>query len=51
MREEVYCELCEKLVDTTPFIGEKYHKFKDGVYCGKCAKIRVEKNRGEKHKS
>lgn len=43
--KEVFCTVCGRKINTLPFIGERYHQFKDGYYCDKCAKIKVEKNR------
>lgn len=45
---ETYCQRCEKEINTTPFIGEKFFKFKDGIYCEHCAKVKVEENRKKK---
>jgi hypothetical protein len=47
MREQKYCKSCgialsEGLLGFFP----QYYKFEDGDYCQKCAKIRVEKARG-----
>jgi len=47
MIDETYCEGCGKKINTTPFIGEPYHKFKEGCYCQKCAEIVIKKKRNK----
>ena len=42
---KVYCKGCGISILSVPFVGDKYYEFEDGIYCEKCAKIRVDKNR------
>jgi len=51
MKQEVFCSGCTKEINTIPFIGEKFYKFKDGIYCEQCAKIYIEKKRKEMDKN
>lgn len=44
-KKEIYCSICGRFINSTPIIGEKYFRFKDGYYCQKCAKITVDKRR------
>lgn len=44
---EKYCQKCERKINNLPIIGEKFYKFKDGIYCEKCAEAKVKKSRGE----
>lgn len=47
MKEKKYCKKCGiALVDT--IFKKEYYSFEDGDYCPKCAKIKVERARGEK---
>jgi len=47
--EKIYCQKCEKRLKTSSFMGiikgEVIHEFKDGFYCDKCGKAKVEKAR------
>lgn len=45
--EKVYCQKCERRLKTGNLIikGEPIHEFKDGFYCDKCGKNKVEKAR------
>ncbi len=47
-QEKKFCVGCERAL-SPPIImnwgGEKMYEFKDGFYCEKCAKIRVDKVR------
>ena len=40
-----YCKGCGLLINAIPFVGDTCYRFEDGVYCEKCAKIKVEKSR------
>tara|TARA_Y100000310_G_scaffold245823_1_gene250842 strand:+ start:413 stop:565 length:153 start_codon:yes stop_codon:yes gene_type:complete len=46
--DEDFCKGCEKLLPKgvlAKFGGEKVYTLKDGIYCERCAKIKVERNR------
>jgi len=45
MREKQFCKGCGKAINTMIFIGEPFQEFEDGIYCQKCAKIRVKRAR------
>lgn len=47
--ESRFCEGCQrKIIEGTFGFGkEKFFEFKNGVYCEKCAKLKVDKSRGK----
>jgi hypothetical protein len=48
MMQEIYCTKCERKINNIPFVGEKFVKFKDGIYCQKCAEVKVKEMREKK---
>ena len=53
MEDKIFCQKCEQRLTNvqknaiTGFFsqGQKVHEFKDGFYCDKCAKVKVEEGR------